>query len=164
LGLQWKCFDEEKGTITIGQQIIQTLNGRLLSSELKTNESYRINQLSGEMVGLLKEYRSTLKGRKDDDFIFPSPYSAREPLSKTEFRRRFYKYIEKAGVPRIVPHGVRHSKATMLASVCHNAEEIAVGAKFLGHSPTMFMETYVSKNGISQSDLIKRLNKGENQK
>lgn len=163
LGLQWKCFDEEKGTITIRQQIIQTLNGRLLSSELKTNESYRVNQLNGEMVGLLKEYRSTLNWVEDDGFIFPSPYSSKDPLSKTEFRRRFYKYISLAGVPKIVPHGVRHSKATMLASVCRNAEEIAVGAKFLGHSPTMFMETYVSKNGISQSDLIKRLNGGGNQ-
>lgn len=161
LALQWKCFDDERGAITIGQQIIQTLNGRLLSSELKTNESYRINQLSKEMNDLLKKYRSTLNWVEDDDFIFPSPYNSKDPLSKTEFRRRFYKYISLAGVPKIVPHGVRHSKATMLASVCRNAEEIAVGAKFLGHSPTMFMETYVSKSGVSQNDLIERLNKGE---
>lgn len=164
LALQWKCFDEERGLIKIGQQVIQTARGRVITEELKTNESYRVNQLSDELTEALKERKAKYKAKDNDDFIFPSPYSVREPLSKTEFRRRFYKYIEKAGVPRIVPHGVRHSKATMLASVCLNAEEIAVGAKFLGHSPTMFMETYVSKNGVSQSDLIKRLDKGENQK
>lgn len=161
LALQWKCFDEERRLIKIGQQVIQTLRGRIVTTELKTNDSYRCNPLSEGLVEMLKKLKATYKAKSNDDFIFPSPYSVKEPLSKTEFRRRFYKYIEKAGVPRITPHGVRHFRATMLASVCHNAEEIAVGAKFLGHSPTMFMETYVSKNGISQSDLIKRLNKGE---
>ena len=164
LALQWKCFDEEHGTIKIGQQVIQTLRGRIVTEELKTNDSYRYNQLSEGLAKALKEHKAKYKAKANDDFIFPSPYSVREPLSKTEFRRRFYKYIEKAGVPRITPHGVRHFRATMLASVCHNAEEIAVGAKFLGHSPTMFMETYVSKNGVSQNDLLKRLNKGESQK
>lgn len=37
------------------------------------------------------------------------------------------------------------------------AEEVAVGAKFLGHSSAMFMGTYVAQNGISQSDLVARL-------
>lgn len=159
VGLQWKCFDDANGVIRIGQQVIQTLNGRVLSGELKTNESYRFNQLNPKVLNILRRYRSTLNESEDDDFIFPSPYNQKEPLSKSEFRRRFYKYIELAGVPKIVPHGVRHSKATMLAGVCHNAEEIAVGAKFLGHSATMFMETYVSKNGVSQDDLIGRLDK-----
>ena len=60
-------------------------------------------------------------------------------------------------MPKIVPHGVRHSKATMLAGVCRTAEEVAVGANFLGHSASMFMGTYVSATGLKQTDIISRL-------
>lgn len=158
-GLQWKCFDAEHGVIAIGQQVVRIGGGTVLSDELKTNESYRMNQLDASTLNLLLRYRSTLNSSADDEFIFPSPYNSRTPLSRTEFRRRFNQYIERSGVPKIVPHGVRHSKATMLAGVCHNAEEVAVGAKFLGHSPSMFMGTYVSQSGVSQGDLISRLGK-----
>lgn len=156
-GLQWKCFNEKQGTITIGQQIVRLNGGTVLSDELKTNESYRINQLDEYTANLLVKYRSTLNSSEDDEFIFPSPYSSREPLSRTEFRRRFNRYIKISGVPKIVPHGVRKSKATMIAGVCQNAEEVAVGAKFLGHSPSMFMGTYVSQTGIQQQAIISRL-------
>ena len=156
-GLQWRCYDAENGTITIGQQIVRMKGGTILSGELKTNESYRINQLDESTKNLLEAYRATLDSSEDNEYIFPSPYDSRTPLSRSEFRRRFNVYIKKSGVPKIVPHGVRHSKATMIASVCRNAEEVAVGAKFLGHSSAMFMGTYVAQNGISQSDILGRL-------
>lgn len=156
-GLQWRCFNEKQGTITIAQQVIRMSGGKVLTDELKTNESYRVNQLDEETLKLLLKFRSTLNSSADDEFIFPSPYNSREPLSKTEFRRRFNKYIELSGVPKIVPHGVRKSKATMIAGVCRNAEEVAVGAKFLGHSPSMFMSTYVSQTGLQQTEIINRL-------
>lgn len=156
-GLQWKCFDEQNAAIVIGQQVVRMNGGSILTNELKTNESYRINQLDEPTLALLLKYRATLNSSKGDEYIFPSPHNPKEPLSRSEFRRRFNHYIELAGVPKIVPHGVRHSKATMLASVCQNAEEVAVGAKFLGHSPSMFMGTYVSQTGVQQTDLIKRL-------
>ena len=160
-GLQWKCFNEKQGTITISQQIVRMNGGTVLSDELKTNESYRINQLDEYTVSLLIKYRSTLNSSEDDEFIFPSPYNSREPISRTEFRRRFNRYIKISGVPKILPHGVRKSKATMIAGVCQNAEEVAVGAKFLGHSPSMFMGTYVSQTGVQQQAIISRL-KGTN--
>lgn len=156
-GLQWKCLNVNQGTITIGQQIIRLNGGVVLSDELKTNESYRINQLDNSTLELLLKYRATLNSSEDDEFIFPSPFNSREPISRTEFRRRFNKYITLSGVPKIVPHGVRKSKATMIAGVCRNAEEVAVGAKFLGHSSSMFMGTYVSQTGIQQNDLLSRL-------
>lgn len=156
-GLQWKCLNPRDGTIVICQQIVREGGTWRLTGELKTSESYRVDKLDKDTLDLLMEYRATLNTSEDDEFIFPSPYSSRSPLSRTEFRRRFFEYIEKSGVPKIVPHGVRHSKATMIAGVCRNAEEVAVGAKFLGHSAAMFMGTYVSSQGVDQSSLIARL-------
>lgn len=160
LGLQWKCLNERQGTVSICQQVIVADGGPVLTTELKTNESYRVDRLDGKTLALLLDYRSTLNSSEDDEFMFPSPYGSRSPMSRTEFRRRFDRYVKLSGLPKIVPHGVRHSKATMIAGVCRNAEEIAVGAKFLGHSSTMFMETYVSKSGVDQGDIISRLNGG----
>ena len=156
-GLQWKCFNQRQGTITISQQIVRMNGGTVLSDELKTNESYRVNQLDGPTFELLLKYRASLNSSDDDEYIFPSPYNSHEPISRTEFRRRFNRYIKNSGVPKIVPHGVRKSKATMIAGVCQNAEEVAVGARFLGHSPSMFMGTYVSQTGIQQQAIIDRL-------
>lgn len=161
LGLQWKCLDEAQGIIVIGQQVIRANGGTLLTDELKTNESYRVNQLDTATLSLLLRYRKALNSSADDEYMFPSPYDSRAPLSRTEFRRRFSKYIGLSGVPKIVPHGVRHSKATMIAGVCRNAEEVAVGAKFLGHSSAMFMGTYVSQTGVKQVDILNRLNGGK---
>ncbi len=157
LGLTWKAFDQEEGTISIFQQAIAGEGGATISEELKTDESYRVDHLDDNLKALLIRYRGTLNSSEGDEFIFPSPLGSKTPLSRTEFRRRFNRYIELSGVPKIVPHGVRHSKATMLASVCRTAEEVAVGANFLGHSASMFMGTYVSATGLKQTDIINRL-------
>ncbi len=157
LGLTWKAFDQEAGTISIFQQAIAGEGGATISDELKTDESYRVDHLDDSLKALLIHYRSTLNSSEGDEFIFPSPLGSKTPLSRTEFRRRFNHWIEVSGVPRIVPHGVRHAKATMLAGVCHTAEEVAVAGKFLGHSASMFMGTYVSATGLKQTDILSRL-------
>ncbi|MGM9813968.1 MAG: hypothetical protein ACI32C_03595 [Candidatus Enteromonas sp.] len=73
LGLQWKCLDENAKSIAICQQIIY-LNGiPVLSDELKTNESYRVDALDQDTFDLLMRYKATLNNPKPDDFIFPSP-------------------------------------------------------------------------------------------
>lgn len=157
LGLQWKSFDEHNKSITIMQQVYSAKGGAVLTNQLKSDESYRVDDLDDPTFNLIMRYRSTLNSSEPDEYMFPSPYNTREPLSRTEFRRRLYKYIEIAGVPKIVPHGVRHSKATMFASVCQNAEDVACSAKFLGHSKEMMFNTYVHGNSVTQKNLIERL-------
>ena len=164
IGLQWKCFDVENRAIRICQQVIWKPTGAFLTDQLKTNDSYRVDLLDQATFDLLLAYKNSLDDPLPSDYMFPSPFSPRRPLSRSEFRRRFYKYVGLSGVPRIVPHGVRHAKATALASVCLNAEEVAVGASFLGHSPEVFMSVYVNTKGVSQADLISRLNEKSNVK
>lgn len=157
LGLQWKCLDEEKRAIRICQQVIWKPEGAMLTDQLKTNDSYRVDLLDDETFGLLMAYKRSLDDPLPSDFIFPSTQNRNHPMSRTDFRRKFNKYIALAKVPKIVPHGVRHAKATAIASVCRNAEEVAVGASFLGHSPDVFMSVYVNQKGFSQVDLLSRL-------
>lgn len=150
-GLQWNCIDEQARTISIHQQVLSS-TGRL-SSSLKTGASYRVDLLDGPTFDLLMRYKTAQKPQPTD-FLFGKNGN---PISAKVLGYKMRKYAKLAGLPEMNPHGLRHCKATLLASVCHNAEEIAVGAAFLGHSPAMFMSTYVNQKGISQQDLLSRI-------
>lgn len=157
LGLQWGCLDSAKGTIEIKQQAVYQKGGVVITNQLKTNNSYRRNELCDDTMYYVNSYREKCGDVKASDLMFPSPYDKKQPLSRTELRRRFKEYTEKAGLPPITPHGIRHSKATMLASVVTNAEEVKVVASALGHSSKVFMDTYVNGNSVSQREIKERL-------
>lgn len=40
-----------------------------------------------------------------------------------------------------------------MASVCEDTHEMAVAPKFLEHSPSIFIDTYVNTKNVTQSDL-----------
>ena len=68
-----------------------------------------------------------------------------------------FKYMDRARLPRISPHGFRHTKATMFMSVCKTMAEVKAAAKFLGHSVTMMMETYAHAEERTIDVIIKRM-------
>lgn len=156
LAIQGKGFDGNM--ITINQQVVYTEKGFHLTSKLKTYESYRQVLLDKETSNLLKQYIQDFK-IKDEDFIFHS-FKKDEPLSKTSFRRKLYYYCERANVPMITPHSARHRKAVQLSSVSLSMSDLEIAAKMLGHSPSMFVNTYANHNTEKeQNRLLKRLEK-----
>jgi integrase len=66
------------------------------------------------MVSELADRLAKLKGRKhfthDDDLVFCNEVGAH--LCAWKLRRRFYRALEKAGLPRIVFHSLRHCFGT----------------------------------------------------
>jgi len=141
LALQPKFFDRDRQRIRIEQQAI-TLQGKgtYVTDKLKTHDSYRSVILPKAVSDLLCDYIDTL-GIADDEFIFFES-DRKTPMGRSTFRRRLYRYCDKAGVRRINPHASRHIQATRLAGVCRNGQEIEAAARRLGHSPEMFMNTY----------------------
>ena len=67
-------------------------------------------------------------------------------MSRQTFRRKLIFYCNKANIRVINPHSIRHTLATRLASFCNNATDIEAAAKMLGHSPSMFLQTYAQHN------------------
>jgi len=158
-GLTWDCYYPKEGYIEIKQQLAYGDTGKwVLTKDLKTQESYRLCKLSTLVNEALKAYKDTTSG---EGFIFTADYDPKEPMSKATFRRKFYHYIEVAGVRRVTPHSIRHRKATDLMRVCRNMEEVKAAARYLGHSATMMIDTYGHSARSATDAVLKRLEKEE---
>ncbi len=155
IGLTWDTYNPVTKTIEIKQQIIYLKEKRpILVETLKTKESYRFCKLNDEINDMLKERRK----ESSEGFIFPkSKDKPFESMPKTAFRLKMVNYMNKAKLPIISAHGFRHTKATMLMSVCLSMADIKAAARFLGHSVTMMMETYAHENKKNTEAIIKRL-------
>ena len=160
-GLTWDCFDEKKGTIEIKQQVLyHGVSTFVLTGELKTRESYRSCKLDPTTYGILMEYKQRQNPIDSSEFVFPStPKDKHRPTAKSTLRRKMETYMDKARVPHITPHGVRHTKATMLMAVCKNMAEVKAAARYLGHSATMMIDTYGHAKEDATSAILARLEK-----
>lgn len=157
IGLTWDCYNPIDKTIEIKQQIIYLKERRpILMDTLKTKESYRFCKLNDEVNEILKRKKNQSGGI---GYIFPKDKDhLTTPTAKTCFRLKMEKYMQKAHLPIISAHGFRHTKATLLMSVCLSMADIKAAARFLGHSVTMMMETYAHEDKKNTDALIKRLN------
>lgn len=156
VGLTWDCYDKANKTIEIKQQILYLQQGKpILTDKLKTKESYRKCKLNEEIINIL-EKRKNLYG--DEGYLFSKNIDQKNiPISKGTIRKKMQKYMKKAKLPIITPHGFRHTKATQFMSVCKNMEELKAAARFMGHSVTMMIETYGHAEERTIDTLIKRL-------
>jgi len=158
LALQPNCFDYDKKKITIKQQIKYISgNGKaVLTDKLKTHDSYRTIIITNSIAEELKNYIDTL-GIADNEFLFFG-ITKTMPMGRTTFKRKLYKYCDLANVRRINPHASRHNQAVKLAAVCQTGEEIESAARRLGHSVSVFLETYANhKNDETESSLLNKI-------
>ncbi|WP_306359524.1 site-specific integrase [Nocardia sp. CC227C] len=81
---------------------------------------------------LAKELRTLLEDRQPDALVFPSHKGGF--LTSTEFRWVFDKAVKEAGLNNVVPHGLRHTAASLAISAGAN---IKVVQRMLGHKTAM---------------------------
>lgn len=146
LALMPKCLDLANNRIRITQQV-KNISGTKkfkLSDILKTTNSYRSVMINQELANDITNYIQTFK-LKDNDYLFFS-FHKKQVISRQTFRKKLVYYCNKANVRIISPHSIRHTIATRLASLCNNATDIEAAAKILGHSSTMFLQTYAQHN------------------
>lgn len=145
LGLKWRDIDLKKGVITVRRSLIRTRQG-LIFSEPKTEKSRRTIPIPKEVVAELKAHKARqaqerlLLGQayQDNDLVFCSAEG--RPLDPRSFTRKFERLLEKAGLPRVSFHDMRHSHATMLLLL---DEHPKVVQERLGHSTiAMTLDTY----------------------
>ena len=63
-------------------------------------------------------------------------------VSPGNFDQTLERLVERAGVPRLTSHGLRHTAATHMVRHAADIGEIRAAADLLGHSPDMLMRTY----------------------
>lgn len=139
-GLSWPDVDLEHGTVTIRRQLTQSGKVRTFG-EPKTKRGARTIHLDAETVSVLRTHRAAQAAER---LAWGETYDTQElvfcredgsPVSPEVVSRHFTRLSARAGLPRIVLHGLRHSYAT---NALESGEEVVTVSKRLGHSRSYF--------------------------
>ncbi|WP_366534773.1 site-specific integrase, partial [Streptococcus equi] len=127
LALEWSDVDFQKMTISINK----TLNSNFETNSPKSKSSYRVIDVSSDIISDLKHYR--LVQTKKAGTIIPIVFSriTKDYVDVHTLRNRLSKHCERAGVPYIGFHGFRHTHASMLLNAGIPYKELQ---HRLGHS------------------------------
>lgn len=135
LGLRWEDVDFKRNTVSINN-IIYEINGTIHSGAPKTERSRRTVMMPGYVAQALLEYQELTK--QNTGLVFTT--STGNPISQRNLSRHFYGALDKAGLPHIRFHDLRHTAATLLLK--ENVHPKIV-QEMLGHSSiTLTLDTY----------------------
>jgi integrase len=146
LGLKWSDIDLDEGTLRVNRQLQRVRrdgdrSGTLVSSEPK-NASRRSVSLPPRAVRALREHRKRQleekvrvgSGWQDNGLVFAN--SKGKPLeAQNVVNRSFKPLLERAGLPAIRFHDLRHSCLSLLAS---RGEPIRDLQALAGHATAAF--------------------------
>lgn len=135
LGLRWKDVDLDKGILYVRQTLSK--DGKRFLSGAKTESSVRSIKLSNETIAVLRKHKARVAREKlqlgpdyaDYDLVVCT--SKGTPVNPENLKRTYERLIEKADVPKIRFHDLRHTHATMLLAQGVHAKVIS---ERLGHS------------------------------
>ncbi|MGG3758296.1 site-specific integrase [Bacillus anthracis] len=143
LGLRWKDVDFENGCVRITQTL--SSDGKDLLPYTKTKSGSRTIDLPEETVTALKmhwlfirEEREKNHFYKNLDLVVCTEFGT--PTHKSNIRRVFKSIIEKADIPKIRFHDMRHTHATLLLLQGVNPKIVS---ERLGHADVRItLDTY----------------------
>lgn len=146
LGIKWRDVGLERATLRV-QRSLDYLYGPPTENAPKRESSKRSVKLMPEAVAALEEHRvSQLHQRlragprwQENGYVFPS--SRGTPMSGDNLlKRNLRPLLEKAGLPPLTFHELRHTFATLMLS---RGEHMKVVQSILGHaSIVQTMDTY----------------------
>jgi len=145
LALKWIDVDLSAGFVQVKQGRSRAIKG-FVDANPKTKRGRRKIVLTPLAVEALREHRKRqLEERMkvadmwhDGGYVFTTPLGT--PLDASGARKTYFKLIKQAGLPRIRPHDLRHSAATLLLV---QGVPIKVVSEVLGHaSVAITMDLY----------------------
>ena len=158
LGLQWEDVDLKNGTIYVRRTLLE-VDGRLTTGETKSGRNRRLD-LPKIAVEALREHRKRMMAEGH-----PGPWvfcdTKGGPIRKNNLIRRWFKpLLEKAGLPEIRFHDLRHTAATLLLTLGVHPKVVQ---ERLGHSQiSVTLDTYshvlpsLQKQAASRLDALFR--------
>lgn len=158
LGLRWKDIDLEKGYLYVRQTLSH--DGKTFLSGAKTKASIRTIGLSDKTIETLKVHkqysdkvRQECSSYQEMDLVVCTQMGT--PLNPANLRRTYNRLIEKAELPKIRFHDLRHTHATLLLSEGINVKVIS---ERLGHSNIKItLDTYSHVLPIMQEEVMKKI-------
>lgn len=139
LGLRWGDLDLRAATVNVQRTLVQ-VGGTLELGEVKTPRSRRRVDLPRVAVEALEAHRARL-GAIPHPEVLVFVDEAGGPIRKSNLTRRsFRRLLERAKLPRIRFHDLRHSHATMLLA---QGVHPKVAQERLGHAAiSITLDTY----------------------
>jgi integrase len=122
LGLQWRDVDLDEGILTVRQQLV-TVGGVTMFGPPKSANGERVIPLPTSVVEVLKQHRRrqieerlAAGGRWQDQWQLVFCTQKGAPLSGSVLRKHFHESLNRAGLPVMRWHDLRHSTASILAA------------------------------------------------
>lgn len=137
IAVQW---DDIHGEVVRVQRTLTEVDGKMTVGPPKSKASNRPLALPGDTMEVLHQHHRGLEeAGLLDRLIFPT--SRAGMVSHSNLRRSVHHWADKASVPRIRPHDLRHTFASMAISAGMTPPELA---RQLGHTDAAFtMRRYV---------------------
>ena len=143
LGLKWQDIDWKNGVIKVRRQVAR-VDGQIKEAPLKTKNSYRTVTISQQAIEVLKEQ----KKKTNDAYVFPSPNGG--PISPDSVNNMLKRVLERAGIPKVRFHDLRHTFATI---ALQNGVDIKTVSGMLGHFSAGFtLDTYAHVTTSAQKE------------
>lgn len=159
LGLHWKDINYKKKSLTIRHNLVQTSQGTLLQDTVKTDNSYRILDISDSTIKMLKAHRVR---QAEEMLALGNPANYKSYLVFTastgnwvvprNIDRSFRLAVKRAGVPEIGGmHSLRHTYATRMLELGMNPRYVQ---ERLGHANiTITLQTYSHVTPKAKSEI-----------
>lgn len=148
LGLKWEDIDLEQATIRVRRQVAR-INGEIVEAPLKTKNSYRTISIGEDAVGILKQQ----KEKSHSEYVFPSPTGG--PISPDSVIQMLHRVLERAGLPKVRFHDLRHTFATL---ALQNGVDVKTVSGMLGHYSAGFtLDTYAHVTTQAQQQAAKTM-------
>jgi len=153
LGLKRQDIDWKNGIIKVRRKVAR-VDGQIVEAPLKTKNSYRAVTISPQAIEVLKQQKAKTKELKDP-YIFPSPNGG--PISPDSVNNMRKRILERAGIPKVRFHDLRHTFATI---ALQNGVDIKTVSGMLGHFSAGFtLDTYAHVTTSAQKEAAQTMRK-----
>ncbi len=125
-GLQWSDFDGNTGTLKVCRTLHSQRKGEYTVGETKTNQGMRTIILPHSVVDILRRRKADAISQ----WIFPDPVKPEDPVDPNAAYRHMKTLLQRAGLPSIRFHDLRHTFATL---ALENGKDVKTLSAMLGH-------------------------------
>lgn len=162
LALRWDDLDTERQTLRIDESLVAT-NGGAAWGNAKNGRSRRTIPIDADTMRVFARRRAEQAAERlvagetwEDNDLIIATRTGRLVLPRS-YDRALATIVDKAGLPRLTSHGLRHTAATHMVQSSSDLGELRAIADLLGHSPEMLMNTYAHVLPNSQAAVVDRL-------
>lgn len=147
LALKWDDIDFRNGTVEIDEGLVE-VKGGVVWTPGKSARSRRTMPVDEATMAGLKSHRraqNTERLQTGAEWIgLDLVVTTRNGnyVEPRNFDAILERLIQRAGLPRLTSHGLRHTAATLMVRHSADLGELRAVADILGHSPEMLMKVY----------------------